>query len=372
MPNLRHASRVARNDPREKKMQKSVLTVSAAIALAIANPAAAVEEVKFTLGSGLPSVSAGTGELINVFIPEVDKRLAEKGNYKIVWTTGWGGAIANQFEMFEAIEDGLADGGYVNTLFEGAKLPMEQITYVTPFGAEDLDATLEVFDELRAKLPQMDAAYVKHNQIRKGIYGLTTYHFETTFPIKTLADIDGRKFGTPGLAANWIKGTGAISVAGSLSQYYNSLKTGVYDGIVIFESGIAPYKFYEVAPIITKVGIGSMIASNLTFNKDKWNSLPAEVRDVFDDVSKVWEKAAKERGQADGRSSLKIAVENGSTVYELPREEVVKLANAIPNIAKEWAKQVDDKGLPGTIALTTYMDLWRARGVQHARAWDKE
>lgn len=353
-------------------MQKIAIAAAAITAFAVAGPAQAVEEVKFTLASGLPSVSAGTGELINVFIPEVDKRLAAKGNYKVVWTTGWGGAIANQFELFEAIEDGLADGGYVNTLFEGAKLPMEQITYVTPFGAEDLDATLAVFDELRGKMPQMDAAYIKHNQIRKGVYGLTTYHFETTFPIRTLADINGRKFGTPGLAANWIKGTGAISVAGSLSQYYNSLKTGVYDGIVIFESGIAPYKFYEVAPIITKVGVGSMIASNLTFNKDKWNSLPAEVRDVFDDVSKVWEKAAKERGQSDGRSSLKIAAENGATVSELPREEVVKLANAIPNIAKEWAKQVDDKGQPGTILLTTYMDLWRARGVMHARAWDKE
>lgn len=353
-------------------MQKFVLAAVSAFAVATTQPASAVEEVKLTVASGLPSVSAGTGELINVFIPEVDKRLAATGKYKVVWTTGWGGAIANQFELFEAIEDGLADIGYVNTLFEGAKLPMEQVTYVTPFGAEDLDAMLAVFGELRGKMPEMDQAYVKHNQYRKGVYGLTTYHFESTFPIRSLADINGRKFGTPGLAANWIKGTGAISVAGSLSQYYNSLKTGVYDGIVIFESGIAPFKFYEVAPIITKVGIGSQIASNLTFNKDKWDSLPAEVRQVLDEVSQVWEVASKQRGQRDAATSLKIAVEKGATVNELPREEVVKLAAAIPNIAKEWAAQIDSKGLPGTKLLSTYMELWRARGVQHARAWDKE
>ena len=152
------------------------------IVFAAAAPASAVEEIKITAASGLPSFSAGTGEVINVFIPEIDKRLAEKGNYKIVWTTGWGGAIANQFELFEAIEDGLADVGYVNTLFEGAKLPMEQVTYVTPFGAEDLDAMYEVFNEVRGKIPEMDKAYEKHNQYRKGIYGLTTYHFQSTFP----------------------------------------------------------------------------------------------------------------------------------------------------------------------------------------------
>lgn len=354
-------------------MNKSVLIAGFfAAGMAISAPASALEEIKLTAASGLPSFSAGTGEVINVFIPEVDKRLAAKGNYKIVWTTGWGGAIANQFELFEAIQDGLADIGYVNTLFEGAKLPMDQVTYVTPFGAEDLDAIYEVFNEVRGKMPEMDAAYVKNNQYRKAIYGLTTYHFQSTFPIKTLKDIDGRKFGTPGLAANWIKNTGAISVAGSLSQYYNSLKTGVYDGIVIFESGIGPFKFFEVAPIITKVGIGSQIASNLTINKDKWESLPEEVRQVIDQVSAVWQDAAKERGRNDATKSMATATAGGATVSELPREEVVKLANAIPNIAKEWAKSMDDKGLPGTKLLETYMQTWRDRGVEHARAWDKE
>lgn len=354
-------------------MKKSaVFAAVVATGLVASAPASAVEEIKLTAASGLPSFSAGTGEVINVFIPEVDKRLAAKGNYKIVWTTGWGGAIANQFELFEAVQDGLADIGYVNTLFEGAKLPMEQVTYVTPFGAEDLDAMYDVFNEVRGKMPEMDAAYVKNNQYRKAIYGLTTYHFQTTFPIKTLADIDGRKFGTPGLAANWIKNTGAISVAGSLSQYYNSLKTGVYDGIVIFESGIGPFKFFEVAPIITKVGIGSQVASNLTINKDKWESLPEEVRQVIDEVSAVWQDAAKERGRNDAKKSMATATAGGATVNELPREEVVKLANAIPNIAKEWAKTIDDKGLPGTKLLETYMQSWRDRGVEHARAWDKE
>ena len=353
-------------------MQKSLIAAAAIAGLTVVTPAAAIEEIKITAASGLPSFSAGTGEVINVFIPEIDKRLAAKGNYKVIWTTGWGGAIANQFELFEAVEDGLADVGYVNTLFEGAKLPMEQVTYVTPFGAEDLDAMLEVFDELRSKIPEMDQAYIKHNQHRIGVYGLTTYHFQSTFPIKTLADIKGRKFGAPGLAANWIKNTGAIAVAGSLSQYYNSLKTGVYDGIVIFESGIGPFKFFEVAPNITKVGIGSQITSNLTFNKNKWESLPAEVRDVISDVAVVWEGASKKRGQNDATKSIKTAVAGGATVSELPRAEVVKLANAIPNIAKMWAKQVNDKGLPGTKLLSTYMDLWRARGVHHARAWDKE
>lgn len=352
-----------------------MLTGVAACALgfsALSGPAAAVEEIKITAASGLPPFSDGTKQVIEFLIPEIDKRLAAQGDYKIKWTTGWGGSIANQFNLFEGIEDGIADLGYVNTLFEGAKLPLEQFTYVTPFGSEDLKKVIAISEELRQAVPEMDQQYIKHNQRRLGIFGITTYHFESTFPIKSLDDIKGRKFGAPGLAANWIADTGAVAVSGSLSQYYNSLQTGVYDGIIIFESGIGPFKFYEVAPHVTKVGIGSMLASNLTFNEDKWDSLPEAVQNVITQVGEEWVDVAADGAIAGAQRSLDTAIAGGAIVSELPAAEIKAMAAAIPNIAKQWAAQADEKGLPGTKTLNTYMELSRKAGIEHARAWDKE
>jgi TRAP-type C4-dicarboxylate transport system substrate-binding protein len=344
-----------------------------AIGLAVlTGPSAAVEEIKITAASGLPPFSDGTKQIIKFLIPEINKRLAAKGDYKIKWTTGWGGSIAGQFDLFEGIEDGVADLGYVNTLFEGAKLPLEQFTYVTPFGSEDLKKVIAISTELRAAVPEMDKQFAKHNQRRLGIFGIKTYHFETTFPIKTLNDIKGRKFGAPGLAANWIADTGAVAVSGSLSQYYNALQTGVYDGIVIFESGIGPFKFFEVAPYVTKVGTGSMLASNLTFNEDKWASLPKAVQDVFTEVGLEWVDVAA-TGAIDGsQRSMDIAVAGGAVVSEMSRADIKTLAATIPNLAQRWAKEADAKGLPGTKVLSTYMELSRKAGIVHARAWDKE
>ena len=72
-------------------------------------------------------------------------------------------------------------------------------------------------------------------------------------PIKSVADLKGKKFYAPGASAAWLKGTGAIGVNGGLPIYYNGIKTGVTDGAVVPGTGIVPFKLHEAAPYVTKV-----------------------------------------------------------------------------------------------------------------------
>ena len=41
----------------------------------------------------------------------------------------------------------------------------------------------------------------------------------------------------------------------------------------------------------------------------------------------------------------------------------------MPNIALEWAKSLDDRGVPGTKALEAYLRLSEAAGVRFSRNW---
>ena len=59
-------------------------------------------------------------------------------------------------------------------------------------------------------------------------------------------------------------------------------------------------------------------------------------------------------------------------VMEFPREEQVKWAKMMPNLAKEWADKLDKQGLPATKAMHAYMNEMRAMGAKPARDWDKE
>ncbi len=86
---------------------------------------------------GYPAKALWVQEFTNFFIPEVDKRLAETGNYKIDWQESYGGSIVKPKGVLEGIQLGLGDIGIVTTIFHNSKLPSQAISAVTPFVAAD-------------------------------------------------------------------------------------------------------------------------------------------------------------------------------------------------------------------------------------------
>lgn len=353
------------------------LSKTAAPAIAVAmliysGSAMAATEIKMTAISGHPPAIAVVKYLKNFFIPEVDKRLAKAGNYKIKWTQAYAGTVAKVPAVFEAIGQGIADMGHVFMGVESAKMPMEAITYVTPFGTSDLVTVLDVVQQLHDKVPEMNAAYERHNQVLIALAGVDSYHIFSKFPVKTLADIKGKKLGIPGSAANWLRGTGAAAVRGNLTTYYNSLKTGVYDGVVVFGSGSLPFKFYQVAPNLISTNVGAMFSAVLTVNKDRWTAMPQEVKTVFRAVGREYTKVVAADRVKAGRTTFKVVKKAGGKVTQLPDAERLRWANSLPNLGKQWAAALDKRGMPGTKILKTYMDLSRKAGVKFARDWDKE
>ena len=352
-------------------MTKYTTTARAGVlAVAGALPVAA-ETWNFTIIAGHPPLTKGVSAISTHFVPEVSKRVAELG-HTINWTEAYAGSVAPPTGVLEAVESGVAEFGYVPQLFEGDKLPLDQITYITPFGTSDLIKVMGVIDKLYEEIPAMDEAWADNGQKVLAPVGIDTYHFVTKFPIETVDDLNGHKIGTAGLALNWLKGVDATPVAGALPDFYNSMSTGLYDGIMTFESVVAPYKFYEVAPYITKINFGAQYASALTVNLDIWESLPEDVQQIIQEVADEYRDIAAESYREGGEASLQKAVEGGATINELSDEQRAAYAAKLPNIAREWAEQLDAQGKPGTEVLETYMRLSKEAGIEHARDWAAE
>jgi hypothetical protein len=55
----------------------------------------------------------------------------------------------------------------------------------------------------------------------------------------------------------------------------------------------------------------------------------------------------------------------------LAADERKKWAMALPNIAKEWADRLEERGLPGNKMISTYMEELRAAKVEITRDWDR-
>ena len=138
---------------------------------------------KITVATGHPPIFLWVTLLRDYFIPEVNKRLEAAGaKDKIEWNQAYGGTVAKIGGVLEAIEEGIVDMGFVGTIFEAPKMPLHNISYMTPFGSPDIFKVVDTMAELQAKIPAVADEWTKYNQVYLGGVGLDTYGILTNFP----------------------------------------------------------------------------------------------------------------------------------------------------------------------------------------------
>lgn len=329
-------------------------------------------EMNVTIVAGHPPVFRWVKHASQTFIPAVTAALEGTGT-TINWSEQYGGSLAKVGDELEVVEEGLAEIGLISSLFDPAKLAVQNVTYFTPFVNSDATLVGEWMDQLQITNAAMRASWAENGlEYLGGAIGIDDYLLMTTFPVNSIADLDGRKIGAPGPAVNWLKGTGAVGVSGNLTTYYNEIKTGVYDGVIVFASAAQPGKLHEVAPYITKVGFGAQYAGGLAANKDWFDALSPEVQMALKTAA-IADRVAYHRDlDASVTKFLGIMQAQGATVTEVDQAFREEWATGMDNVAMLWAAKLDEAGMDGSGVLRTYMDTMRAAGATPVRNWDQE
>jgi TRAP-type C4-dicarboxylate transport system substrate-binding protein len=347
----------------------------AAVALAAAiaaGPALAQQTIKLTAAAGHPPVFLWVKTVDEVLIPEVDKRLAAAGGkFKIEWTKAWGGTLLKLGSESKGVADGVADLAIVSTVFEAPKFPLQNVSYFTPFGSDDIGLVSRAIADLQRTVPAMGDAWTKNGLVYLGGMSLDTYHIWSKFPITKIEDLQGKKLAAPGPAANWVRGTGAVPVAGTLNSYYEDIKSGVSDGAVVFVTGAGAAKLHEVAPHITKVNFGAQFAGGVAVNKSRFDRLPPEVQKALREAGEVWQTAYAAAQSAAVDAVLKRMVDASAKVGELSDAERKRWADALGPVARTWANDSQSKGLPANEVLNAYMATLSKAGTKLPRDWTK-
>lgn len=306
------------------------------------------------------------------FVPEFTRRMrAQTGIDRYRWIEVYGGALSKWRNSLETVAIGLADIGWVGTLWEPAKMPLQNVTYHLPFITDDLGVLVRAFNQIHSELPAARRAWTDQNQVYLGASGVDTYHLLTSFPVRVLDDLKGRKILAPGTAAVWLYGTGSVPVNGALTSYYTQLKTGVADGVVSILTGAHPYRIHEVAPYITLVGIGAQITGAISVNLDTWNRLPPAAQHVLRELGNEYSVLSAAETERRYASALAAMVAEGAIVTSLPPSEKQKWIDGLPEYGRQWVERNERKGLPARKMLTMLMDAVRAAGLQPQRDWDR-
>ena len=351
---------------------KTMITAAALASATLIPVGALADSFSATIAAGHPPVFRWVKMFDEVFVPTVAKELEGTG-HSIAFTGQYGGAIAGVGEELEAVAAGLAELGTCQSLFDPAKLAVQNVTYYTPFVSDDARTIGDLMHKLQLEDPAMQQSYADNGVVYVGApVVIDDYLLMTNFPVTSLADLDGKKIGAPGAALNWLSGTGAVGVSGNLTTYYNELKTGVFDGVIVFASAALPGKLYEVAPNITRAGLGAQYAGSICANADWYNGLPEEAQAALKTAADATQEWYVSNLEGAVQTSFKVMGENGATITDAPEDMRAAWAAGMDNAAKAWAEGLDGQGKPGSEVLSTYMTQMRAAGATPLRDWDKE
>ena len=318
----------------------------AAVVAATAVPAMAAETVNAVVIDGYPARALWVQEFTNFFIPEVDRRLAETGNYEMSWQENYGGSIVKPRGVLEGVQLGLGDIGIVTTIFHSSKLPSQGISGATPFIASDARAVAKAVDEIAREFPAMNNEFKAQNQVylATGVV-LDTYQVFCSDPVSSVSDLEGRKIAGAGLNLRYLEGiSGAAGVRGGLTDFYNMLQTGLVDCGMLWPEAAKTFNIAEVAPYMLRADLGAVNSKTITVNSDYWATLPDEVKEVLQAVAIDYRDHVAGIAMDRAEASRAAYVDGGGTIVELSDDDRAAWANAMPNIAKELAATLNDAG----------------------------
>ena len=337
----------------------------------LALPVQAQETINLTVASSHPTVVPWVGMIQTHFMAKTDEILAESGNFEIEWNEAFGGQLYKANATLTSVEEGITDIGWVFSFLEQAKLPLSQASSNAPFATSNPPALLDVMEDLVENNEAFRNEWEQHNLKVLGLTATDLYDFYLKEPIAGIEDLNGRKISAPGVLGNWLRGTGANAVDGSLPTYYTDVQTGVSDGVLSLALGALPIKLYEVAPYIARFDGGAVFSGAVAINRDTWDSLPEEVQNAMVEAGKYYTESHGQDLVDRHEFALNKMVELGAEIIEMPEGETAKWVGLLPDIAGDWAAPLEERGIPAETFLAAYMSGLRDAGETPLRDWDK-
>lgn len=280
---------------------------------------------------------------------EIESR--SKGRVKI--TLHPGGSLSQASECYEGVVKGVSDLGmscfaYTRgrfSLLEGLDLPLGY-----PNGTVATRAAMEMVQKYQPK--EVADTHILY------VHAHGPGFLATKKPVRTMVDLQGMKIRATGLSAKIVTNLGGIPIDMSQPETYDALQKDIVDATLCPLETLKGWKQGEVITSVTDCSvIGYTSAMFVAMNKDKWNSLTADLQEIFTAVSREWidkHGDAWDKADADARTFL---ADRNREIIPLSDEEKARWKEAVQPILDEYVAKTRAKNLPGDTFLQNLQAL---------------
>ena len=297
---------------------------------------AEVDRLTLQLGSPFPE---------GIYLSDIDRffagELARRSGGRIEIEMNFSSALGGTNEIIPLVGAGAVDLGGIITGYHFGKLPFVGLTNAVPATFESetvLDITEALFNQNETMQAEMERLNLQPILLRH----LPQYTFICTSPVRTMADLEGKKIRSYGAyIPKMIESLGAIPVNLSMPEMYESLQRGVVDCVYWTRSLTVPYKLHEVAKYVSDLDLGAINAVTVFTSRDNWSSWSDETKALIREVAAEAKAMSLPLTKEVEDAALDIMRENGVELVVFEEKEAAFAA--IPDMLDLWVAQVSDR-----------------------------
>lgn len=270
---------------------------------------------------------------------EVEKR--SNGRIKIDMHPG--GSLTSAKQVYDGVVNGVSEIGMGCFAYTRGAFPLVEALDL-PLGYPNGAVATRIANEMIAKYKPAELS--KSHVLYLHAHGPGI--FASKKPAKTLGDIKGQKIRATGLSSKIVERLGGIPVGMSQGETVEALSKGVVEGTLCPVETLKGWKQGEAISGVTELpGIGYTTSMFAVMNLEAWNSLPADLQKVVDEVSQEWiakQGAAWDQADTEGWAYIK---ELGKSHYKLSETEAATARLLVRPLLDEYVAKAKGKGLPG-------------------------
>lgn len=333
-------------------MNKRAMTIwiGSALAVLAALPVHA-EQHTFKLHHLLSAKSPAHKNMLEPWARQVEKNAGGKVKIEIFPSMSLGGKPP---ELIQQARDGVVDivwtvNGYTPGLFPRTEVFELPGVYLNNTRATNL-AMYDMFDsDLKKDYKGVEVMWL---HVHAG-QAIMTVDKE----VRTPADMAGLKMRIPTRTGAWvIESLGASPLATPVPEVPTALSKKTIDGTLLPWEIIPPLKLQNQINYFIE-GVDKTRLGTTTFqvsmNKRRWNSLPADIKKAFKDASgRDWWGQVGDYWRAGDDFGIGLAVKAGKKHITLTHDETQAFMKKLEPVVNRWIDEVKRKNIDGEALVT--------------------
>ncbi len=269
--------------------------------------------------------------------------IGERTNGRVNISVFAGGTLSKAPQVYEGVVNGVSDIGMSCFAYTRGRFPFLEGLDL-PLGYPDGQTATRIANAMVAKYNPKELQDTHVLYIHAHGPGILA----SVKPVASLEDMQGLKVRATGLSSKIVSSLGGSPVGMSQPETYEALQKGVAEATFCPFETLQGWKQGEVIQSVTDTTmIGYTTSMFVVMNKDKWESLPADIQEIVTETSAEFAVRHGEAWDEADASAREYVKGLGHPTLTIPEANQAVWKEKVQPVIDDFVKACEEKGLPG-------------------------